>query len=185
VPGLVDVARGAGKRCAFFYNWEPLRNLSQPGSLAFTYFRDNVQQRDGDDDVSAQALRLLPVDRPDFAFVYHGTTDEVGHDHGWMSPEYLAQLKRVDGLVGKLMDSLQPEDHLLVQADHGGQERNHGTDTPLDMTIPWMIMGPKIKAGHEIEAPVSLLDTAPTLARLLGLAAHDHWEGRPVDEAFV
>jgi predicted AlkP superfamily pyrophosphatase or phosphodiesterase len=185
IPGLVDMARAAGQRCAFFYNWEPLRNLSQPGSLAFAYFSDNVQSRDGDDEVSAQAIRWLTQNRPDFAFVYHGTTDEVGHDHGWMSTEYLAQVARVDGLVGNLVTALSPEDHLLVQADHGGHDRNHGTEAIEDMTIPWMVAGPSIKPGFEITEPVSLLDTTPTLARLLKLPAHDHWEGRPVASAFA
>jgi arylsulfatase A-like enzyme len=141
---------------------------------------------DGDDVISAEAVRVLPVDRPDFAFVYHGTTDSQGHNYGWMSPEYLAQVAHVDGLVGNLVAALRPdEDHLLVQADHGGHERNHGTEAPEDMTIPWMVAGPRIRPGYEIQAPVSLLDTAPTLARLLGLTAHDHWEGRCVEEALA
>lgn len=186
VPGLVDVARAAGKRCGFYYNWEPLRNLSQPGSLDHSYFRDNVKHRDGDDVISAAAVRSLPADRPDFAFVYHGTTDEVGHDYGWMSADYLAQVARVDALVGRLLAVLRPQaDHVLVQADHGGHARNHGTAAREDMTIPWIVAGPAIRAGHELPGPVSLLDTAPTLARLLGVAAPRDWEGRCVDEAWA
>jgi predicted AlkP superfamily pyrophosphatase or phosphodiesterase len=186
VPGLVDLAQAAGQRCVFFINWEPLRNLNQPGSLYFSHFHDNVQQLDGDDLISAEAIRWLPAHRPDFAFVYHGTTDEQGHNHGWMSAEYLAQVKRVDGLVGSLLAALRPdEDHILIQADHGGHDRSHGTEAPEDMTIPWMLAGPRIRPGHAIAGPVSLLDTAPTLARLLGLTPDDHWEGRCVDEAFA
>src|SRR5215213_5495527 len=30
VVGLVDTAKVAGKRCAFFYNWELLRDLNRP-----------------------------------------------------------------------------------------------------------------------------------------------------------
>jgi predicted AlkP superfamily pyrophosphatase or phosphodiesterase len=186
IPGLVDVARAAGRRCGAYYNWEPLRNLSQPGSLDHSYFRDNVKSRDGDDVISAAAVRSLPADRPDFAFVYHGTTDEVGHDYGWMSAEYLAQVARVDRLVGDLLAVLRPdEDYVLVQADHGGHARNHGTEAPEDMTIPWIVAGPAVRAGQELQSEVSLLDTAPTLARLLGLTAHDHWEGRCIEEVFA
>src|SRR6187397_1910036 len=29
LPGLVEVARAAGKRTAFFYNWEELRDLAR------------------------------------------------------------------------------------------------------------------------------------------------------------
>jgi arylsulfatase A-like enzyme len=53
------------------------------------------------------------------------------------------------------------------------------------MTIPWLAAGPSIRAGHVIQTPVSLLDTAPTIAHMLGLKASPQWEGRCVDEIFV
>ena len=53
------------------------------------------------------------------------------------------------------------------------------------MTIPWLIASPRVRAGHEIQHAVSLLDTAPTLARLLNIPAAREWEGRCVDEAIV
>jgi len=53
------------------------------------------------------------------------------------------------------------------------------------MTIPWLVAGLGIRAGHTIEAPVSLLDTAPTLARLIGVEPHREWEGRCIEEIFA
>jgi hypothetical protein len=41
LPGLVEVARAAGKSCSFYYNWEPLLNLSEPNNLEYAYFREN------------------------------------------------------------------------------------------------------------------------------------------------
>ncbi|MCA9886683.1 MAG: alkaline phosphatase, partial [Anaerolineae bacterium] len=61
----------------------------------------------------------------------------------------------------------------------------HGTDMPEDMNIPWMLAGPGIKEGHVIERDVSLLDTAPTIASLFGLDAHQQWEGSAVMEAYI
>lgn len=55
---------------------------------------------------------------------------------------------------------------------------------PEDMTIPWMVARPGIRRGYEIETPVSLLDTAPTLARVLGITPHPDWEERCVEEIF-
>jgi predicted AlkP superfamily pyrophosphatase or phosphodiesterase len=186
LPGLVEQARAAGKRCAFFYNWEPLRNLSSPGSLALSYFRDNVySDPDGDRVIAEAAAHYIAADRPDFVFVYLGTVDTVGHRHGWMSPEYLEQLVHVDDAFGSLWSKLPNGCTILVQSDHGGHERTHGTESPEDMTIPWLVVGPGIRRGYEIEAPVSLLDTAPTLARLLDLSPHPEWEGRCVEEIFV
>lgn len=101
-----------------------------------------------------------------------------------MSPEYLRQLERVDAQLAKVLDVLPDGSTVLVQADHGGHERNHGTEDPLDMTIPWLIAGPGVKQNHAIQTPVSLLDTAPTLARVMGVRPHEHWEGKVVEEVF-
>jgi predicted AlkP superfamily pyrophosphatase or phosphodiesterase len=185
LPGLIEQARAVGRRCAFFYNWEPLRNLNLPGGLAFSYFRDNVYSDPNADQVIAEeAVRYLTTDQFDFAFVYFGTVDTIGHLSGWMSNEYLAQLERVDHSLGTVLTALPADSALLLQSDHGGHERTHGTDSPEDMTIPWLVAGPGIRRGYEIETAVSLLDTAPTLARLLKINPSPEWEGRCVEEIF-
>jgi choline-sulfatase len=53
------------------------------------------------------------------------------------------------------------------------------------MTIPWIVVGPGIRPGYEIKSSVGLLDTAPTLARLLEINPHPDWEGRCVEEIFA
>jgi hypothetical protein len=184
LPGLIELAKAAGKRCGFFYNWEPLRNLSLPGNLACSYFRDNCKARNGDQDIAAEALWTIKSLELDFAFVYLGSVDEFGHLHGWMTEGYLEHLNHVDGAIGLLLDGLPNSAHVLIQSDHGGHDRSHGTDSPEDMTIPWMVTGPQIRPGHEIQGQVSLLDTAPTLARIMGFAASVDWEGRIIDEVF-
>lgn len=185
LPGLADVARAAGRKCAFFYNWEPLRNLSRPGSLSMTWFRDNVLTEQGDQAVAEAAVQALSAEPFDFAFVYFGTVDETGHAHGWLSDPYFAQLARVDKALGVVLDSLPAEAHVLVHADHGGHDRSHGTPSPEDMTIPWLVAGPRIRPGFTLPGPVSLLDTAPTLARLLEITPDPQWEGRCIEEAFL
>jgi predicted AlkP superfamily pyrophosphatase or phosphodiesterase len=185
LPGLVEVAHAAGRSCSFYYNWEPLRNLSEPGHLVHSYFRDNDQIPGGDHAIAGEAMRSLPVDKPDFAFVYLGTVDVAGHAFGWMSNRYLEQAGYVDGALGALLAVLPAAAHVLVHADHGGHERTHSTDSPDDMTIPWVLAGPGVRAGHELQIPISLLDTAPTLARLLGVQPDAQWEGKVVEEAFT
>lgn len=185
LPGLVEMASLAGKRCAFFYNWEPLRDLSRPGQLAYSYFRDCAYTRDGDEWVVDEATRVIPRASLDFAFVYLGTVDTAGHDFGWMSEAYLAQAKRVDAALGHLLSALPAEGHVLIQADHGGHERSHGTDSPEDLTIPWGVTGPRVRENHTLNSAVSLLDTAPTLAHLMDLKPHALWEGQVIREIFV
>lgn len=186
LPGLIEVATNRGLECAFFYSWEQLRDMSRPGHLTYSICL-NTAERDMDTDtaVAAEALRHLSGHRIDFAFVYLGTVDTAGHRFGWMSEGYLAQVSKVDAAFGALLAGLPDDTSILVQSDHGGHDRSHGTEMAEDMTIPWLVRGPDIRQGHEIETPVSLLDTAPTLARLLQIKPDRRWEGRCVDEIFI
>lgn len=184
LPGLFDLAKAAGKRCAFLFNWEELRDLARPGSLELAYFRNTSYQPDGDQITAEEAARVLPGGGYDFAFIYLGTVDVAGHYYGWMSDGYLTQIATVDAALGTILDALPDDTTYLLQSDHGGHDRNHGTDMPEDLTIPWLVAGPGVRAGQPIDVPVSLLDTAPTLARLIGIAPYHEWEGRCVEEIF-
>ena len=64
-------------------------------------------------------------------------------------------------------------------ADHGGHERSHGSTLPEDMTIPFFFFGPAFQGGKELSG-LSLLDIAPTIASLMGIAPDSDWEGRSV-----
>jgi len=186
IPGLIEAAEDGDKTCAFIYNWEELRDLNRPGMLSYSwYIRASYNLYTGDQDVTEHALPLIREGRYDFTFVYLGTTDSAGHFFGWMSDEYLDQVHKVDGYVGQILDALTEDGVILLQADHGGHERTHGTDLPEDMTIPWMLYGAGVKPGHTITRPVSLLDTAPTIAHILNIKRPKEWEGTPVEEAFA
>lgn len=185
LPGLVEVACAAGLRSAFIHNWEPLRDLNRPETLAYAYYRAPPHTVAYDQAVADEAARVVATEAFDFVFVYFGSVDGAGHLYGWMSPEYLAQLERVDAALGQVLAALPAGAAVIVHSDHGGHDRTHGTAMPEDMTIPWIAAGPGIKRGHVITQPVSLLDTAPTVARLLGIAPHQEWEGQSVEEIFV
>jgi phosphopentomutase len=187
IPGLMEQAHAAGLQATFFYGWEPLRNLSLPDKLTLSYCC-NLSETDLESDprLIDETIRFIAKNpQLDFAFVYLGTLDTAGHKYGWMSDGYLAQLEQIDGALGKLLEALPDDATVLVQSDHGGHERSHGTNSPEDMTIPWLISGPEIRPGYEISSSVSLLDTAPTLARLLNISPHPAWEGRCIEEVFI
>ena len=185
LPGLFDQLHAAKLKAAFLYNWEPLRDLSQPGTLAFSYFRDNATTPDGDQVIADEAARFLASERPDFAFVYLGTVDMAGHAFGWMSDEYLRQLERVDTALGTVLAAVNGTHTIVLQSDHGGHDRQHGLNIWEDMTIPWIAAGPQIRRTHTIAGAVSLLDTAPTIARLWNLPTPARWQGQCLNEIFV
>ena len=186
LPGLTEIAHEADLRNAFFYNWEPLRCLSRPDSLTLSYCYNDAEKDivHGDPNIAREAARAITSDHFDFVFVYFGTLDNVGHSEGWMSPQYLSHLEYVDGALGTLRHALPAEAATLLTSDHGGHGRNHGTKKAEDLTVPWILNGPGVRRGYELENEVTLLDVAPTLAHILGLAPHSAWEGRCVTEAF-
>lgn len=185
LPGIIDAAHGFGRRSGMFYNWETLRDLARPEKQAMSFFRRHDYDPMSDQAVADSAAHWLTRAALDFAFVYLGMVDEMGHVHGWMSDGYLRQIAITDRALGTTLAGLPPDAHVLLQSDHGGHDRSHGTDSDADMLIPWMLSGPEIRADYELIDAVSILDTAPTLARLLDVAAPREWEGHAVREAWL
>lgn len=190
-PSILDLAAQTGLRTALFYSWEQLRDLAAPGSLHLSYCRSARAAEDGTDALVTQAFAAYVIaELPDFAVLYLGDIDLVGHAYGWMSPEYLQAVERSDAHIGLALNALEQvrlrdQYAALVLSDHGGHDTGHGTDLPDDMTIPWLIAGPGIKRGHAIQSPVNLCDTAATIAHYLNLPRPAAWEGQPVHEAFA
>ncbi|GIX07234.1 MAG: hypothetical protein KatS3mg115_1637 [Candidatus Poribacteria bacterium] len=188
VPSVTDVVHRAGRPTAAFYNWEELRDLSDPGSLNAAFFWRNCYVPEGDHVVADWAARFLTEHEVHFAFLYLGHVDVAGHNFGWMSPEYLQAVHNADAALGTVLEALEEIDLLeetavLVLSDHGGHERTHGTDAPEDMTVPLVAAGPGVRTGGvELKEPASLLNVAPTVTALLGIAPAQEWDGQPLTE---
>jgi arylsulfatase A-like enzyme len=139
--------------------------------------------------LAEHAARHLADKKPDFTFVYLERTDKIGHKFGYMSREYLTAIETADRAVGRIVDELKALDLLdqytiIIQSDHGGIDYQHTRVIPDVMTVPWIAAGPDIIGSHTIAADVSVLDTAPTLARIIGIPLHPSWEGKVIDEIF-
>jgi predicted AlkP superfamily pyrophosphatase or phosphodiesterase len=183
VPSVIDVAHGADLKCGFFCNWGELRDLADPDSIALLHFVRNSHEWIGDYKVAEAAVRYMQAETLDFAFVYFGHTDDAGHRHGWMSEPYVEAIGNADRCLGEVLQSAG-DPTVFLMSDHGGHERSHGTDMPEDMTIPWIASGPGIRRGHTIQSEVRIYDTAPSVARALGVKPSPHWDGKAVEEAF-
>jgi predicted AlkP superfamily pyrophosphatase or phosphodiesterase len=189
-PSIIEVAKLANHSTAMFYSWEQLRDLSNPGSLDISYFVSAVYGEDNDTPIAQAAAAYLVNKQPDLCILYLGDIDITGHLYGWMSAEYIAAIEDNDRAVGLVLDALETaslREHytLLIQADHGGHDTDHGTDRPEDMTIPWLLNGIGVKRGHNITSAVSLLDTPATIAHILDVVIPPEWEGKPVYDAFL
>lgn len=178
VQGLCDLLAAHGKKSAFFYNWEELRDLSRPGSLAYSCFCSghDVGYEQANAVVTDAAISYLTGTYTDFAFLYLGYVDAAGHQYGWMSEGYHKALVNSWEHIERIVAAL-PEDYtVMVTADHGGHDRTHGTALPEDMTIPLFLMGKEFTPGEELER-ANIKDIAPTVASLLGISPDKDWEG--------
>jgi predicted AlkP superfamily pyrophosphatase or phosphodiesterase len=179
IAGLFEQLHAYQRTCGMFYNWEQLRDVSRPDSLAcsclisgsaHTYEASNEMLTD-------QAIAYIQKHEPGFAFLYLGLVDEIGHRHGWMSDAYIASVHASWSCIERIVRALPPEYAVLVTADHGGHDRTHGTEMPEDMTIPLFIKSRSFAPATEI-GQASILDLAPTIAKLSGVPANKDWEGK-------
>lgn len=179
VTGLCEVLAKNNKTCAFFYDWEELRDLTRPGSLSHAFFTNGAKIGFGAADslVTDDAIDYLTRQQPDFAFLYLGNPDEIGHRFGWMSEQYLDAVRGAWNEIDRVLQALPQDYTVIFLADHGGHDRIHGTPCPEDMTIPLMIYGNDFPAGSTLEN-TCILDIAPTIAKLLNVEPDREWEGK-------
>ena len=181
IRGICEQLKANDKRCAMFYNWEEIRDLARPGSIVYANFCRGREfgYEAANNIISKAAAQYLCENEIDFTFLYLGYVDMAGHDHGWMSAEYMDAINNSWDNIERIMAAL-PEDYtVIVTADHGGHDRTHGTELPEDMTIPIFIKGKGIEAG-ELADGASIKDIAPTIAKLVGVAPDATWEGKSI-----
>ena len=181
IQGLFEVLSQQKKTCAMFYNWEQLRDVSRPGSLTHSccYSGYRLGHKEACDATVEAAIQYLNQNDTDFTFLYFCYPDEMGHKYGWMTPEYQNALEESFANIEKVLNSLNDEYTVLITADHGGHDRTHGSDMKEDITIPIFAMGEVFAVGEHFEE-ATLLDIAPTVAKLLGVAPDAEWEGKPL-----
>ena len=178
IPGLAEQIKLMGGKCAMFYGWEPLRDITRPGSLQWAEYFNAYADEHTDGILTDKALNCISKYHPDFVFLYMVETDEKGgHDAGWMSETYLDYVSHAIGNVKRVIEAAGDEYTVIVTADHGGHDRAHGTEMPEDMTIPMFFVGREFEAGKAIEN-VSILDLAPTIAKIMGVPVPREWEGK-------
>ncbi len=179
VPTIFTIAHAAGMRTALVCGKNVFRQLEVPGSIDF--FAD---LNGGDQAVATEAITRLGEGYR-LMLVHFADVDLVGHVSEWMSDAQLRQVGDTDTAVGRLLAAVPAGTVVILTADHGGNGRNHVTEQPFDMTVPWMIAGPGVAAGRVLTVPVNVKDTAATALSILGLRLPEGAPARVVTEAFT
>jgi arylsulfatase A-like enzyme len=189
VPTVFGLAHAAGFRTAAFFGKGKLAHLHVPRTLDYVWSLNSEISWFG----SAQRT-LKDVERhlagasPNLLFIHLAEPDYAGHLFGWMGRSYeravIAADRAIALLIARADARFGPRGYtVIVTADHGGHGRTHGTDDPLDTTIPWIVWGEGVRVGTAL-APVHTTDTAATALWLLGVTVPAQWTGRAVAEAF-
>jgi arylsulfatase A-like enzyme len=100
---------------------------------------------------------------------------------------YDSEIKHVDRELSRLLSELERRFSrpfvLAISADHGEEFREHGGvyhgSTLFDeqVRVPLLVRAPKM-AAHVVEAPVEVIDIAPTLLGLVGVQPPPSMRGR-------
>jgi len=180
INGLFEQLKNAGKVCAMYYGWEPLRDVARPDTLKYAEYINAYAEENTDTILSERALERIRTSKPDFVFVYMVETDDKGgHDNGWMTEAYLERVSIAVDNIRSIIEQCGEEYTVIVTADHGGHERSHGTDMPEDMLIPMFYFGTGFEAGARFSGG-SIMDIAPTVAKIMDVMPAAEWEGTPV-----
>ena len=181
-PSIFEIAHNAGLRTVMVVGKEKLRQITPPENTdVFAYVNDR-------DSVVAERAADIIRQGFDVMFVHLPLVDGLGHEYGWLSPNYLMGTYRVDEAIGVLLTALDEAGIrqgtlIIVTADHGGHDTTHGTNLPEDLQVPWVITGPSI-VSTRVTRKTSTVDTAATIAYALNLPIPEIWDGVPVYEVF-
>lgn len=183
-PTLFSLARQAGLSTAMVVGKEKFDHLVLPGSVDNYLLAGFTDQQ-----VTGQAISLIQAGLSAILFIHLPDVDTQGHSAGWMSAGQLQTITLTDEQIGKIINALDVGGYrdstlIIVTSDHGGTGASHGSDSAEDTTIPWLAVGPTVRAGVTIERTIIIYDTAATVLHSLGLPIPEQWDGQPVLEIF-
>lgn len=116
---------------------------------------------------------------------------------GWDSKAYKKALSSVDTAIGGVLELYRAHKVLdktmvIVTGLSGkGMGKNGKVNGSSDaanhkgVSVPWIAWGANVKSGHQIQYPVSIMDTGATVMEALGLETHTEWQSQPIKEIFV
>ncbi|NWK55224.1 sulfatase-like hydrolase/transferase [Verrucomicrobiaceae bacterium N1E253] len=117
--------------------------------------------------------KLAPFPRTEFAVKVH-------------RQEYFACVTHMDAQIGRILEALEKtgkadNTYIIFTADHGLAVGHHGLIGKQNMyehsmRVPFMIVGPGIKAGSQFEMPIYLQDAMATSLDLAGVEKPAHVE---------
>jgi hypothetical protein len=185
---IFSQVHAAGGRAALYHGKAKLMDLARPEALAHRRGpgRGETDWRSGASRTLVQAFAQdFAAGDLAFAWLHLREPDLAGHKAGWMSADYLAAVREADAALGELMRGLADSGRMaqtavLVTADHGGELKEHWGRNAADFRVPWICLGPGVRAGTELPAGTMVTDVAATALALLQLPPLPESPAQPV-----
>jgi len=189
LPNVFGLARARGYTTAAFFSKPKFHPLQVEGTLDYSQAPGGLFGQWSGQRTVTDVTKYLEAARPNLLFVHLSDPDAAGHRSGWMTAAYGRAVQAADAEVSRLMIVAtrtfgDGNFSIIVTADHGGHDTNHGSDDPRDVTIPWIAWGRGVKPGLLTPATVRTMDTAATVLWLLAIDRPTDWTGQPVIQAF-
>ncbi len=187
VPTLFELAKSSGYSTGLSTGKKKFTTLARPGVLDWSFITE--LPKTDDKMVAVKACEIVEDHQPQVMFVHFPGADAAGHGKGWASPEQMAAIHDIDGFLGQIIATAKKaktfdETLLIVTADHGGQGRVHGPGDPRSRHIPWIVVGPGVRANYDLtraaELHVNTEDTFATACYVLGIPLPADIDGKPV-----
>jgi bisphosphoglycerate-independent phosphoglycerate mutase (AlkP superfamily) len=194
ILNAVHAQRPEAKIAALF-EWNDFGRLFESSDATLLKNKAQCKERRNSDasdsaNVAAAAADAIRADKPALTIVHLDLVDHAGHANDYGTPEYLKAVNEADGLLGVIVAAVHDagiadKTVVIAVSDHGGINKKHGGPTPEERMAAWIAAGPGIVKGKAIETPVTLTQTSPTIARLLGVKAPSEWTAKPIEEIFA
>lgn len=134
----------------------------------------------------SEAGAALTAGNAELIVLLIGAVDAAGHRHGADEPQYRQAAIAADRALSRALAHIDLQhDTVIVTADHGHTDSGgHGGVEPEVVTVPLIAAGAGINRDGYVQG-AQLIDIAPTVAALLGIAAPGHGLGRTLTEILL
>ena len=190
VPTIFQLAKQVGLSTCMTAGKSKFIALTKDNAVDHLFLPARTMKED-DLLVGDKAAKFIVDHKPNLTFVHFPAPDTAGHASGWGSPEQIKAVERSDEAVGKVLTALtaagiRKETLIIVTADHGGAGTNHGPNDPRSRHIPWIAVGPGVRANYDLtlnkDLTINTEDTFATACYVLGIPLPANCVGKAVTD---
>jgi len=187
-PTVFTYARNAfpDEELASFVHWNPIN---------FGMIENDIgvnKVHVGDDAALTDAIcdYFNAGNTPKLFYCHFDSVDDIGHDYGSASEEYITQIETVDGYIGRVYDAIEANGLMenglfIVVSDHGHMRvGGHFGLTARETNTTLAVKGKTVVSGSEMDCDTRNRDVSAIVLYALGIERPDYMSSRVPDGVF-